>query len=98
MIPVLELRRGQDLLGILRFQDNDQPFVRYRFEPTPLYSEVQPLFDEELRLLNSDNMNAWESAYHKIDALGLTLEPTDGSLRIREFILHIEGCGAWFRY
>ena len=98
MSPVLELRRGAALLGVLSYQNTDQPFFGYRFEPTALFSEVQPLFDEELRLLNAEEMDAWELAYNKIDALGLTLEPTDGGAAIREFILHIEGSEAWFRH
>jgi hypothetical protein len=97
MSPVLELRRGGDLLGVLSYVGTDMPMFIYRFEPTLRFSEVQPLFDEELRLLNADEMDAWESAYDKINALGLTLEPTDGGPPIREFILHIEGREAWFR-
>jgi hypothetical protein len=97
MSPTLELRRGDALLGVLSYENTDQPFFSYRFEPTLRFSEVQRLFDEELRLLNAEDMDAWESAYEKIIALGLTLEPTDGGPTVREFILHIEGCRAWFR-
>jgi hypothetical protein len=98
MTPVLELRRGEDLLGVLLYQNTDQPFFRYRFQPTPQFSEVQPLFIEELRLLNAEEMVAWELAYGRIVALGLTLDPPGGGPPIRDYILHIDGHDAWFQH
>ncbi len=67
-----------------------------KFEPAASFAELKPLFDDELRLLNRDDMRAWEEAYEKIRALKLQL--VNGENEIGEFLLHIDGDEAWFRY
>jgi len=69
-----------------------------RFTPAPAFAQVAPLFAAELELLNREEMEAWDEAYGRIDALALELRPVDGGAPIREFILHIDGGEAWFRH
>lgn len=90
--------RGDSILGVLTLKSIDQPILLCTFEPTGAFSEIQPLFDRELELLNADDMEAWDEAYSRIDDLGLTLFNPDGEINIKEFILHIEGEEAWFTY
>ena len=63
----------------------------------PAFKEVQPLFDEELNLLDADHMDACQSAYDRINALGLRLIDTKDEKDIGEFLLYIRGNEAWFR-
>jgi hypothetical protein len=95
-----KLMRKDSLLGVLWEETQDQPFFGYRFEPTPAFDDVKPLFDEELALLNENRLSEedWGVAYEKIDALGLTLVSLDGNKLLDDFLLHIEGDRAWFRY
>ena len=68
------------------------------FAPTPAFDAIAPLFVETLRLLEGDEMDAFEVAYERIVALGLGLHPIEGGDPIREFLLHIDGGQARVRY
>jgi hypothetical protein len=92
------LIRGQDVLGLLTTQGSDMPWLLGMFEPTPAFEEVQDLFQEELRLLDADDMDAWAKVWNKIAEPGLRLEPTDGGEPIADFLVHIRGQKAWWRY
>jgi hypothetical protein len=97
----IELKQGELLLGTLETTDLDQPWVICKFTPTPAFEAVKPLFDAELELIEgSDDLeiDAWEMAYSRIDELGLQLVPVNGEPSISEFVLHIDGSEAWFRY
>lgn len=89
---------GDELLGALTHTDDDFPWHNGTFEPTPEFEEVRPLFERELALLNADRMDEWESAWESIAALGLRLVPARAGADIDEFLLHIDGSQAWWRY
>jgi hypothetical protein len=55
------------------------------------------MFDHERELLDADRMDEWQEAYDEL-AEGLRLEPLDGREPITEFLLHIDGQQAWWRY
>ncbi len=101
-MEVWQLRRGDTLLGTLRVNSVDQPWFIGTFGATPAFEKVRPLFDEELRLLeaerNAFEQDAWEAAYERIDALRLRLVLEEGGEEFDHFLLHIQGCDAWFRY
>ena len=75
------------------------PWFNCEFVPTPNFSQFAHLFENELALLNSDEMDEWETAYGEIDALGLKLVPMDvDATDVTDLILHVEDSKAWFRY
>jgi len=94
----LHLKRGEQLLGILRSYEIDFPWLNCKFQPTDDFLEIEPLFKEELKFLNADDMQAWETAYSRVEALGLRLVDIKDGKDIGEFLLHIEGDEAWCRY
>ena len=94
----LHLKCGEELLGILRSYDIDFPWLNCKFQPTVAFREVEPLFEEELKFLNADDMEAWETAYSRVEALGLRLVDIKEGKDINEFLLHIQGDEAWCRY
>jgi len=94
----LFLKRGEELVGILRSCDTDFPWVNCTFEPTAAFDELQPLFEEELGLLDSDKMEEWQGVYDRILALDLKLIDRKDLQDIGDFLLHIRGNKAWFRY
>src|SRR6266508_3904110 len=109
--PAMRARRGmgfvgetwrlyheQELLGQLVITDADFPWLRARFQAEPGFEMVRPLFEEELRLLDTidDGVDAWEAAYGQVrDAVSLAAP--DGR-RVPEFLLHIQGENAWWRW
>lgn len=97
MATEYQLRRGEDLLGRLNSYASDFPWVHCKFEPSASFAELRPLFDEELRLLDGEDIVAWEEAYEKIRALNLRLVAMNGGDEIGDFLLHIDGDEAWFR-
>jgi len=102
-VTTWRLVQGETLLGTLAAKDVDQPFYRTTFEPTSAFEPLRPLFDEELRLMDAidpdrEDWTAWGAAYSRIERLGLRLEPLDGGDPITEFLLHVSGRDAWFRY
>lgn len=74
----------------------DQPWQHCSFVPTSSFSEIEHLFRQELKLLNEDRMEEWETVCEAIDSLNLVLR-TEGGEEFREFLLHIDGDEAWFR-
>ena len=68
------------------------------FAPSPAFDAIAPLFLETRRLLDRDEMDAFELAYERIVALGLELRPVGGGAPLREFLLHIDGEEARLRY
>ena len=94
----LHLKHGEDLLGVLQRYDSDFPWFKCSFEATANFSQVKHLFDDELVLLEANQMDEWEVAYQRINALGLKLVDSETKEEIGEFLLHIQGSEAWVRY
>ena len=93
-----QLRRGDELLGTLTLITPDFPWMFCKFEPCDSFTEIRALFEEELRLLDREDWVAWEQAYEKIRELSLQLMNVKEDCEIEEFLLHIDGDEAWFRY
>jgi hypothetical protein len=90
---ILKLYRGNILLGSF---DHIAPFYfpwyQADFHPTLEFEPYRSLFDEELRLLESEGAtDAWAAAYEEIDDLQLTLVDTQQSRTTEIFVLHMEG-------
>ncbi|MFI2433488.1 hypothetical protein [Streptomyces sp. NPDC018693] len=89
-------------VGEIVIDDADFPWLSGRFVPGPAYDAVEPLFARELallqRVLHDDGDQAvqeWEAAYDRVGRQ-VTLSSPDGP--VAEFLLHIEGDRAWFRW
>jgi hypothetical protein len=98
MIDSWILKAGAEILGMLTFKEQDQPWVVCYFQAKPAFAKFESYFKEELRLLDLEDMISWEQAYSAIDGLGLVLEQVNQEEeKIMDFILHIRGDEAWFR-
>jgi hypothetical protein len=92
------LMMGDSVLGMLTPDDPDWPWLYCHFTPTPAFEPVRPLFVAELEILEGQwDEGRWEKAYAAIASLKLRLLGDDGQI-IDEFLLHIDGDTAWFRY
>ena len=97
--PVWRLVRGETLVAEIHISDGDFPWLSGRFAPTDAFREVQALFEEELTLVDSEreaDTDAWESVYQQINDTLRLIDP-EGT-PAAEFLLHIKGEDAWFRW
>lgn len=96
-MPDYRVTRDGLLLGTLTRTGGDMPWWEGVFEPAPGFEAVRPLFDRERALLDADRLEEWEAAWDEL-AAGLALEPLDGREPLTEFLLHIAGRQASWRY
>jgi hypothetical protein len=88
----LHLVREDKLLGTLRPYSSDMFWTDCKFEATDEFQKIKPLFDEELKLVESDEFNVekWEEIAGKIEDLNLKLISLEDERIIQEFLLHIK--------
>ena len=89
--------RSGGVVGEIRVEDADFPWLHGRFVEHPGFRELRPLFDRELALLDhiDEAVEEWEAAYDAVtEAVTLVAPDTP----VAEFLLHVEGDKAWFRW
>ncbi|MFD5162311.1 hypothetical protein ACFWMJ_30315 [Streptomyces hawaiiensis] len=85
-------------VGEIRIDDADFPWLSGRFTPGPGFAAVRDLFARELALAERDDeghWEEWEAVYADIRR-HVSLSSPDGA--VPEFLLHIDGDRAWFRW
>jgi hypothetical protein len=90
--------RGDEVLADLVVTSGDFPWLTGEVRPRAGFAEVRPLFDDESRWADvmSEEPEQWEAAYHRVRAAVGLLAP--GGRLVPEFLLHIEGDQAWWRW
>ncbi len=83
--PRFELRKGDELLGVLESYDSDFPWLYCDFEPTPTFAQYEPLF------------TASSPSLDQIKRLGLRLVNSDREARLFKIHIDIETKKARFR-
>jgi hypothetical protein len=96
---VWTLHLGDALLGEITVTGGDFPWLNGTMRTTAAFERLRPLFERELRLLDEveQNVEQWEAAYEAIRDTGLELRRPSGEAAA-EFILHVDGDAAWFRW
>ncbi|MFG2127367.1 hypothetical protein ACGFNV_06140 [Streptomyces sp. NPDC048751] len=94
---VWHVSSGERRVGEILIDDADFPWLSGRFVPGPAYDTVQALFARDLALLDDadEHLEEWEAAYDELRR-HVSLSSPDGP--VPEFLLHIEGDRAWFRW
>ncbi|MDX3098113.1 hypothetical protein PV703_24900 [Streptomyces sp. ME01-24h] len=91
-------------VGVITVEEADFPWLSGRFTPGPAFARVRPLFARELALMQTamtapaeedEPWAAWEAAYEEVRRT-VTLHSPSGP--VAEFLLHVEGDQAWFRW
>ncbi|WP_121746205.1 hypothetical protein [Streptomyces sp. E2N166] len=85
-------------VGEILIDDADFPWLSGRFRAGPAFVTVQDLFARELALAERDDEGhwaQWEAVYAEIERRVRLVSP-DGP--VAEFLLHIQGERAWFRW
>ncbi|MFY1652087.1 hypothetical protein ACN27J_14465 [Solwaraspora sp. WMMB762] len=88
------------LLAELAVTDGDFPWLYATLRPTEAFAPLRPIFDAELRAMrvteDGPDDGAWERAYQQVRAAVVLIDP-DGAA-VPEFLLHVEGDEAWWRW
>jgi hypothetical protein len=89
-----------DEVGDIVIDEADFPWLHGRFVPGPGFAAVEPLFHRELELLerygeDDEAGEEWEAAHAHIRR-AVSLTSPEGP--VAEFLLHISGDRAWFRW
>ncbi|MEU6198797.1 hypothetical protein [Streptomyces sp. NPDC047061] len=92
---VWQVRGGQEPVGEIAIDEADFPWLHGTFTPGPGFAGVQDLFARELVLADDEDWEAWEEVHDEIHRQVSLISP-DGP--VPEFLLHIEGDRAWFRW
>ncbi|GAA1656856.1 hypothetical protein GCM10009733_063120 [Nonomuraea maheshkhaliensis] len=89
--------RGDDLVGEITIADVDMPWFSGRLVAGPAYPDLEPLFRQELELLDTldEDYERWEAIYGEI-ARAVRLVAPHGP--VAEFLLHVRDGEAWFRW
>jgi hypothetical protein len=92
--------RAHDLLGtIVEVAPPDGDSWQHGdFAPTPAFETVRPLFVEDLRLLNTHDLDGWLAVYHEIERPGLRLDRDTGGETGVGLVIHIRSTQAWWRF
>lgn len=93
------LKSGDTLIGSIDVTGSDQPWLTGDFYPESGFAEFSDLFSQELALVEGnldDEIARWEEVYRRITDRLRLLKP-DGT-EVPEYLLHIRGDHAWFRY
>ncbi|MEU5690139.1 hypothetical protein DEJ48_39210 [Streptomyces venezuelae] len=88
------VRKGT-LIGTITVTENDFLWLRGRFIAEPVFAEVKPWFDEVLAILESEDFARFDAAYDRIPQELALVSPSGP---VADFLLHIEGDEAWFRW
>ncbi|HVE55475.1 MAG TPA: hypothetical protein VNB22_01515 [Pyrinomonadaceae bacterium] len=92
------LKQKDKLLGTLRSYDSNFPWINCKFEPTEAFQAIKPLFDEKIEFLESGDFENLEAADKQLENLAIKLVNLEDGKIVNEFLLHIQGDEAWFRY
>ncbi|MDX3240720.1 hypothetical protein [Streptomyces sp. ME18-1-4] len=86
---------GREDIGEIVVDEADFPWLSGHFTAGPGYAAVEPLFTRELALMEDEDRQEWEAV-----AAGIRRRVSMVSPRgpVPEFLLHIEGDRAWFRW
>jgi hypothetical protein len=89
-------RCGEDTVATITITDSDFPWLAGRLNAKSGFEKYRALFDDELAALERED---WDEADRRYNAIREQLELTypDGS-PVPEFLLHIKGNEAWFRW
>ncbi|MFI0355231.1 hypothetical protein [Actinomadura sp. 9N407] len=86
-----------ELVGEITIETADWPWLNGRFAAGPGFPRLEPLFSQELTLLDQIDCDyeAWEAVYEQIAGSVQLLAPHGP---VAEFLLHIQDDQAWFRW
>ncbi|MFE7492138.1 DUF4240 domain-containing protein [Kitasatospora sp. NPDC057541] len=92
---VWQLVRGHELVGEIVVEETDFPWLRGRFIASPAFAMFEPLFARSRALADAEDRGGFDGAYDEVRK-ALSLRSPSGP--VAEFLLHVQGGHAWFRW
>lgn len=96
---VWQVRSGDEPVGDILIDDADFPWLAGRFTAGAAFAGLRELFAHELALLDLDDetgQQEWEAVHGEIGRRVSLIAPHGRP--VPEFLLHIDGDRAWFRW
>ena len=90
------LYAGEDVVANLVVTGGDFPWLDARVDPRPAFEGFRRLFDAEWAASQTEDWDRADELYREINA-ALRLADPDG-VEVAEFLLHIQGDQAWWRW
>jgi len=94
---VWQLYRGQELLAEITVDRTDMPWLIGGIATRPGFEAIRPAFEREVAIVDAEgdlDYEAWQEAYEPISRLTL-VSPAGPAA---DFLLHVRGEEAWFRW
>lgn len=95
---VWRVRSGEEPVGDILIDDADFPWLSGRFTAGTAFDGVRELFARELALMELDDETGWEEWETVHDQIQRRVSLIAPGGPVPEFLLHIEGDRAWFRW
>ncbi|NDK25858.1 hypothetical protein FSY75_15600 [Streptomyces sp. TR1341] len=92
---VWRVRSGEEPVGEIVLDEAGFPWLNGVFTPASGFAAVRDLFARELVLMDEEDWEGADLVYEEIRRR-ITLTSPEGP--VAEFLLHIEGDRAWFRW
>ncbi|WP_327673888.1 hypothetical protein [Kitasatospora sp. NBC_00458] len=92
---VWRLVRQDDSVGEIVVEEADFPWLYGRFIPGTAFPDVEPLFTRSLALSEAEAWEAFDDVHEEITKAVSLISPSGP---VAEFLLHIQGDTAWFRW
>ncbi|MEU3418828.1 hypothetical protein AB0F39_09825 [Streptomyces murinus] len=92
---VWRVRSGAEPVGEIVLDEAGFPWLHGAFTPASGFAAVRDLFARELVLMDEEDREGADLVYEEIRRR-ITLTSPEGP--VAEFLLHIEGDRAWFRW
>lgn len=99
MTDVWLLHSRDEVVAELHVTEGDFPWLSGRVVTHEGFAALAPLFADEVRLLNEltdEETPEWTAAYDEIRARTVLTNPA--GIPVPEYLLHIEGEDAWWRW
>ena len=97
-----ELREGSSVLGVITVEEQDFPWLSGSFAAEPGFARWAAVFAESSRLLDEladvddpAGWARWEALYDRISSALTLVAPSEP---VADFLLHIDGSAASFRW
>jgi hypothetical protein len=92
------VRHRQQSVGEILIEEADFPWLSGRFTAGPAFAALRPLFERELELMELDDDRHWAEWDKVYDEIREAVSLSSPSGPVPEFLLHIRGDRAWFRW
>lgn len=98
MMPPMQLKQGDTLLGTLVVDGGDMPWWYGHFQPTVDFAPARPLFDALSQAVEDGDESAMVAADQVLEEMDLVITVAGDGEPINEFLLYVDDDRFRLRY